>query len=426
MEWFSTFKDNPTTTDVTNIFSVLRQVMHKRFFDPALPYQETEDVRLEPLCPKALRDKNGDIIHSTTKELQKKKAIVTRLFFKDRKKFTKEQIDGMNMLTKAPYGQLFIQCVPGSGKTWFATRVALACMYSSVNEELTTVKQPACELPEEEDFDEDEDEDEENTIRPKITGLDDMPAEDKTKSEEGSEKKDEPQMTDAFDIPYLNFGPNLKHYRELISNASNKKTPEEFCQFFFDGIRRRFRQNIEKLTQKSTRLRQLMIIANQNVNGDDLAKLWGDLLNTKLKFNELIIRVTNLHQDEPYTDGRDTMVKTFKNIHMDQLLTPMAKRPMANRADLVVFLPENHRQRGALQEIPSDLFYDGNVRSPFDPRYPSKLELSWHTYMQETTRGTACEKQKQRQGPKQLEDRGIPPRQPHHGHLQVDHDEKGS
>lgn len=152
--------------------------MHKAFSDSALPFQETEDIPLEPLYQKALRDKNGDIIHSTTKEFQKKEAIVTRLVLKDMKRFTKEQIDGMKMLTKAPYVQLLAQGVLVSGKTWFATRVALACMYSSVNEDLTIVKQPACELPEE------------YTIRPKITGLDDMPAEDETKSEEESEKKD--------------------------------------------------------------------------------------------------------------------------------------------------------------------------------------------------------------------------------------------
>lgn len=71
-------------------------------------------------------------------------------------------------------------------------------------------------------------------------------------------------MTDAFEIPNLPFGPNLKPYRELVSNASKKKAPEEFCQFLFDGIRRHFRQNIEQLTKRSTRLGQTKLpIANQ-------------------------------------------------------------------------------------------------------------------------------------------------------------------
>lgn len=54
----------------------------------------------------------------------------------------------------------------------------------------------------------------------------------------------------------------------------------------------------------------------------------------------------------------------------------------------VAFLAENRRQHGVMADISSDICYDGNMRSIWDPDYPTRLAYAWHVFGQESIRET--------------------------------------
>lgn len=611
VNWFSTFEGNPITTDVTQIFSVLQMVVNKHYYDPALPFQDTPDIPLEPLHPQSQRDGDGKIIAATTREFQRREAIVARLIFNDMKTFSDDQLRAMEKLMRAPFAQVFIEGVPGSGKTWLTTRLLLATLYSSIDGTLVTQKQPVRMKLDLIDSEPEDSDDEEYDIKPEIVGVEAMP------HEEEEVEKDTPQenLLPYYNIPRLACGPTPDQFHQILAHArEDSKTHDDYVTSLFKGIRKTYLRNFgqmtaEKVTVKDVaRVRdshwqawvtsittainqedelsfnpgkedeprsteeilremkagkkedtppkvlecdaQAMIIANQNVNGDDLAQLMDKLLNEELQFDELIIRVTNLRfanralrkgfrpqhekefsdapsmadliqigidktklddfanregqfnpqrhggiwrledilrrrledgerpalfrqlllladpnhaftkeelktmnkniddfirdvladakvivctfvvaqslihkelctpavvlideasreselhirwaqvaipwqllictgdwrQDQPFVNGRYSSEKSLTNIHMDQLLTPLSRRLMESRPDCVVFLAENRRQHGGLQDIASDAFYGGEMRTVYNPDYPSQVEYAWHLFGQE-------------------------------------------
>lgn len=111
----------------------------------------------------------------------------------------------------------------------------------------------------------------------------------------------------------------------------------------------------------------------------------------QLGIDPLVVFLTGDHrQDKPYASSADIKVKDKNqvlaahfNIFLGQYLTPLPQRMMKQVPQRVVFLPDNFRQRDRLQELASQLFYDGKMRSPFDPLYPDALTLTWHNFGQE-------------------------------------------
>jgi hypothetical protein len=118
VNWFTTFDGNPITTDVTEIFSTLRRIMHECYYDEALSFSESDVDRDEPFYPKTPRDENSCIIDVTTPQFQRREAVES--FFEDQRR-------ALNMLTKSAFATLVLEGVPGSSKTTFAHLMFLAC-----------------------------------------------------------------------------------------------------------------------------------------------------------------------------------------------------------------------------------------------------------------------------------------------------------
>lgn len=615
VEWFTTFKGNPITTDVTQIFSVLRQVMHDYYYDPALPFRQSDDVQPEQLFyPHTLRDDKNHVIAITTPEFQRREAIVVQRVREAMYMFSEDQLQAFKMLVKAAYGTLIIEGVPGSGKTTLAHTILLACMYSSIRSKLQTVRQPsASKIEDSDDFDSDSAQDDKRyNIKPVIAA---------SSQEKPKDKAESDRFVDVYDIPRLACGPTEAQFEYICNTiSSNTNDYKSYCVTLFEEIRDVYYRNFERIrpivmpkevtdrvrdrhwqawfssvqaamthegearvdltpevekgesAATTTDLRgdadeedkpalpedlscncQVMIIANQNVNGDDSARLMDKLLNEDLQFDELIVRVTNLklesealetsffperdegirhapdtsdlvhlgiqgdklhafatrtgdfsttrhggvwklenimrrklndgenpsllrdltrlsdpadvftdeerlalnnsiddfmrdilkqakvvictfvvaqslvhkalfkptvvlideasreselhirwaqtaltthlimltgdfRQDEPFVGGRYASEKEHKNIHMNQILTPLSRRVMTERPDCVVFLSENRRQHGDLHEISSETFYEGEMRTVYDTRYPTRLASVWHTFAQQFVR----------------------------------------
>lgn len=621
VEWFTTFRDNPITTNVTDTFSILRRAMHYHYYDAALPFRETEDVPEDLVFPETLKDAEGKPIEHTTPRFQNRETKVLRHLLKQLEIMSDEQLGAFRLLPKAPFALLEIEGVPGSGKTWLAHVILLGCMYSVIDVNMKTTRQPT--NPRIEDVDSDSDsEDEHYNITPSIDQLvTPMPSEQNLE-----EKKEEeaPEVIDCFDIPQLACGPSKDeleamfhvaghranshttfvraildqiqdcYYRKFelirplnISRSESDRVRDSHWKKWFDAFSAALEHGPETQTEyrgagTSQELEpteaakttadilkeigrdqpapvalphnpQVLIIANQNINGDDAAQLMHNVLNKELQFDELIIRVTNLdleqkalkksfrpdtdngvrqapgmadiihsgiapaklaafanrtgefaprkhggiwtlegilrqkleegakpalmrqlqrlsnpadvmtkeermaldntikefikavlaeakvvictfvvaqslahknlykpevalvdeasrepellirwaqtalsirlliltgdyRQDQPFALGRYTKEEKMKNIFMPQLLTPMTQRVMEERPDCAVFLSTNRRQHGGLEEIASDIFYDGTMRSAYDSRDPSQLAYTYHLFGQELVR----------------------------------------
>lgn len=95
-------------------------------------------------------------------------------------------------------------------------------------------------------------------------------------------------------------------------------------------------------------------------------------------------------QEKPYAASMNISVKDKNealaahfNVFLNQYLTPLPQRMIEQVPQHVVFLPDNFRQRGGLQELASQLFYDGKMKTPYDPLDPDPLTLTWHNFGQE-------------------------------------------
>lgn len=364
VEWFTTFKGNPITTNVTDTFSVLRRAMHYFHYDTALPFSEYDGVPTELLHPEPRRNADGKLIQVTTSEFQRRETTMTQLLVDQLSYFSDDQRSAIHMLTKAPFGLLVIEGVPCSGKTTLAHAILRACMYSSFTEDMTTSRQESTKIT---DLDDDSDsdcepDDDRYNIKPTIP----RPREDEKKDEsKDKNEKDEDNgnsLVDCYDIPRLACGPTVAEFQAMIlqAQASAHSLPT-FCLALFSLIRDTYCRNFETVRPDylpksiTNRVRnkhwhawtsevlallgrdpdaqvenepdaapavepaktteeilmelgvtqeqplehipcnpQVMIIANQNVNGHEAAKLMQKSLNDELKFDELIIRVTNL------------------------------------------------------------------------------------------------------------------------------------
>lgn len=111
----------------------------------------------------------------------------------------------------------------------------------------------------------------------------------------------------------------------------------------------------------------------------------------QLGIDPLVVILTGDHrQDKPYSATTNVNVKNKNealashfNVFLNQYLTPLPQRMMEEAPQHVVFLRDNFRQRGGLQELASQLFYDGKMRTPFDRLDPDPLSLLWHNFGQE-------------------------------------------
>lgn len=618
VKWYSDFKGNPIQTNVTNTFSVLKQAMHHHHYDAALPFREDSEEVIKDKWAPPIRRKDGKVMEYTTKRFQKREAKVVKWLCQALDSFSEDQQQVMIKLTKAPFGTLEIQGVPGSGKTTVAHKVFTGCMYSSIDPKLVTFRDPghAKIVDSDSEFEPDED-GKYHDIKPVLPNQP-PPQQD----DEAAEKKDDgpPTSIDCYDIPHLAFGPSRAEYEDLLGilTAAAPGSVDEYCTQLFTALHTIYCCNFDKTyppTEATARVRdshwntwfasamaamtrgseasvdidpprdedkkdepatiadilkeiaagnknepplppdracnpQAMIIANQHANGDDAARLMDGILNEELHFDELIIRVTNLQleqkalkrscrplqqdevhtlpgltdlvelgiqpdkldafvnrtgdfarnkhggvwrlenimqqrlkdghepallrelqrlsnpadimtveqkqsldksinefmkeilseagvvictfavaqslvhkklydptvvlideasrepellvrwaqtalnyhllmlvgdyrQDEPFVNGRYSKIPDHKNIHVNQILTPLSRRLMTVRPEYAVFLSENRRQHGDLQGISSDISYEGNMRSVFDPRYPSRLAYSWWTFAQQ-------------------------------------------
>jgi hypothetical protein len=217
-EWFATFKKEPITTDITHIFSILRQVMHKFFYDPNLPFQEEKDIPLEIID--TLQDDKGEDIEWTTPEAQRRAAVVANFLLNNVRLMSEAQLRGMKKLLTSEFGALFIEGVPGSGKTWLAIQIVLGCIYSHVDEKLLTSQMPEPLPPKDEDSDDDESvtsedyrEDQLYNMRPAV-GQPLERVEKKKDENEQSTRKNAPPP-ECYDFPSLAFGPTVDQLEEI-------------------------------------------------------------------------------------------------------------------------------------------------------------------------------------------------------------------
>lgn len=621
VEWFTTLKGNPITTNVTDTFSVLRRAMHYFHYDTALPFSEYDGVPTELLHPEPRRNADGKLIQVTTSEFQRRETTMTQRLVDQLSYFSEDQLSAIHMLTKAPFGLLVIEGVPGSGKTTLAHAILHACMYSSFTEHLPTTRQTSTIESLLEDLDTESESDEEDKRDNIVPTLPKPPAKDQPKPDD-KKSAEETIRVDCYDIPRLACGPTQAEIAFIAGRASQSATSaRSYCYDVLSRVRDTYCRNFDTIRPpwlsklEAYRFRnkhwqswtsnlqsaiengpdaqadidspapeagqalttesileemgvvqdqdqdqdqipedlmcnpQVMIIANQNVNGDDAAALMQATLNDELHLDELIIRVTNLdierkalkkgfrpergddfrttptladlvhmgidsdkldafatrsgdfapgkhggiwkienimrqrlmqgekpalmrqlqrlsnpadvfsqeemkaldtsirefmkqilsearvvictfvvaqtlihkelynpavvlideasrepellvrwaqtaisthlliltgdyRQDQPFVSGRYTRNKDHANVFLPQLLTPMSKRIMTERPDCVVFLSENRRQQGGLHEIASDIIYDGNMRTIYDPRYPSQLASTYHAFAQ--------------------------------------------
>ncbi|KAK7738278.1 hypothetical protein SLS63_002613 [Diaporthe eres] len=170
-EWFTTFKGNPITSNITDSFSILRRIMHHRYYDAALPFSESEEILAELTDNEPLRDAKGKVIEVTTSKFQIREAQMTQRLLKEMESFSEEQMTAFNLLTKAPFGLLVIEGVPGSGKTRLAHAILRACMYSSIDTTMRTTRQPDTRADADQDSSDSESEDERYSIQPSIAHL---------------------------------------------------------------------------------------------------------------------------------------------------------------------------------------------------------------------------------------------------------------
>ncbi|KAG6368221.1 hypothetical protein INS49_002422 [Diaporthe citri] len=103
-----------------------------------------------------------------------------------------------------------------------------------------------------------------------------------------------------------------------------------------------------------------------------------------------IILTGDYRQDMPYAASMNVNVKdknemlaSHFNIFLNQYLTTLPQHMMEQVPEHVVLLSDNFRQQGGLQELASQLFYDGKMRTSFDPLDADALTLTWHKFGQE-------------------------------------------
>lgn len=195
-----------------------------------------------------MRNDAGEIMAHTTAEFQRRENDVAAVLLEAARGFTDEQLSVLVMLTKAVFGTLVIEGVPGSGKTRLALWLAIAIMHSCYDDSKIRTHQQK-EVSQEDSNDEghegklsddgsetDKDEDIEFAIQPSIQELVDAMPDSEQKSKQ---KEDEPASKDKwdqfYDIPPLQCGPSKEQLTAIIDSLP-EDCADRMGQFFLSSV----------------------------------------------------------------------------------------------------------------------------------------------------------------------------------------------
>ncbi|KAK2597205.1 hypothetical protein N8I77_013066 [Diaporthe amygdali] len=112
----------------------------------------------------------------------------------------------------------------------------------------------------------------------------------------------------------------------------------------------------------------------------------------------VLIITGDFRQDAPFSlvqhvslKADDRVLASYMSPFSSQYMMPLSQRIMAKAPRWVAYLADNSRQHDGLQDLPSRLFYQRTMLTPFDPLNPHILTYVWHVFggqlVQENRRG---------------------------------------
>lgn len=271
VEWLATLRGPPTTANLFTMVPLLERIRHQ-LTRAELPFED--DADLDTLIPDnhliydlEIRDEFGNVNPITTREYQVKQNILLKNFVGIARTFDNDQLETFFSLSKAPFGSVWIQGVPGSGKSRVAEFIAAViqnselCPMSTLERHLSHPQEPVetvlasrvklmprehpegivwtkAQLPE-------------STMPPNYK-QDSEDSEDEDTDESCSEPddlSDEPRIvtvSEDISIPPLMDGPSGIEIREIIDNHINDSDRDSFLDDVLVEIRSRFQALLEE------------------------------------------------------------------------------------------------------------------------------------------------------------------------------------
>lgn len=250
-----------------------------------------------------MKDDEGQRIRVIDPDFQCRENVILQGFLSAIETFTDEQLSAVKKLTKLPFGGLFIEGVPGSGKTHVAAWIMASIMGPSKDDtNVSTYQQPvAGEDPEDDgelddghflDDVEDGNGDVEFDIEPElieiVAAIEQEPLTEAKKpgSQEAKLKPD--KWNSLYDIPRLACGPSRQQLETIVAELRDvaeadrsKHLMQRILSIYNANVDLKNAQNLGlgKDRQPQEKPRNVptnpkaMIIANQNTNADDLPKI---------------------------------------------------------------------------------------------------------------------------------------------------------